>query len=136
MTCNPYLSFNGNCREAFQRYEQVLGGRIVMMMTHGEMPDAPEMPPETRDAIMHARLEFDGQVLMGGDAPGGRFKTPTGFCVTLGVETVERAAAIFNALAEGGTTQMPFQDTFWAAKFGMVTDRFGIPWIINGEPRV
>jgi PhnB protein len=54
----------------------------------------------------------------------------------LGVETVERAAAIFNALAEGGTTQMPFQDTFWAAKFGMVTDRFGIPWIINGEPRV
>jgi len=136
MTCNTYLSFDGNCREAFRFYEQLLGGTVPIMMTHGESPAAAHVPSDWHDRIMHARLQFGDQVLMGGDAPPGQYKTPTGFCVTLAVETVEQAERIFNSLADGGTVQMPFQETFWAARFGMITDRFGVPWIINGEQRL
>jgi PhnB protein len=134
VTCNAYLSFDNQCREAFQCYERVLGGKILMMQTHGESPIGDQVPPEWRNIILHARLEFDGQVLMGSDAPPGRHEPPKGFMVALSVETVARAEAIFNALAQGGRVQMPFEETFWAKKFGMVTDRFGIPWVINGEP--
>jgi PhnB protein len=134
MTCNTYLSFNGTCREAFGFYEQVFGGKVTMMMTHGESPAAAHCPPEWHDTIMHARLEFDGHLLMGGDAPAGKAIKPTGFMVALGVEDLARGERIFNALADGGTVQMAWQDTFWARKFGMVTDRFGIPWVVNGAP--
>jgi PhnB protein len=134
MTCSTYLSFSGNCRDAFAFYEQLLGGKITFMMSHGESPAAAHCPPEWHDTIMHARLEFDGQVLMGGDAPAGRSVKPTGFMVALAVEDVDQAERIFRALTEGGTVQMDWQDTFWAKKFGMVTDRFGIPWVVNGAP--
>jgi PhnB protein len=135
-TCNPYLSFNGNCRDAFEFYERVLDGKILMMQSNGESPIAEHVPPAAHDLIMHARLEFDGQILMGGDAPPDRTTKPSGFMVAVGVDSVDRAERIFNALAEGGSVQMPFQPTFWAKKFGMVTDRYGTPWVINGEPQM
>jgi PhnB protein len=136
VTCNVYLGFNGDCREAFQTYERILGGKIAMMMTNGESPAAPHTPPEAHHLIMHARLEFDGQVIMGGDAPPDRHAKPAGFMVALEVEDTARAERIFNALADGGTVQMPWQDTFWAERFGMVTDRFGTPWVVNGASRM
>jgi PhnB protein len=129
----PYVGFDSRCREAFEFYHRVLGGEIVAMFTHGETPAASHMPPEARDTIMHARLELDGATLMGGDAPPGIFERPRGFCVSLDVATPAEAERIFPALSEGGEVQMPLQETFWAERFAMFTDRFGTPWMINCE---
>jgi PhnB protein len=136
MKCNPYLTFDGRCKEAFEFYEQCLGGKIVMMQTHGESPIAEHVPREWHDSILHARLTFGDEVLMGCDVAGGRYEPPKGFYVTLAVDKVSDAERIFEGLADGGKVTMPFAETFWAVRFGMVTDRFGIPWLVNGEQRV
>lgn len=138
MQINPYLNFNGRCAEAFRAYEQILGGRIEAMMTFGEAPGGMEEAaagwPETwRDWVMHARLAARGQVLMGSDAPPDRYEQPQGVYVSLQVDQPAEAERIFAALAEGGTVQMPLAETFWAERFGMVVDRFGIPWMVNCE---
>jgi uncharacterized glyoxalase superfamily protein PhnB len=129
---SPYLMFDGNCREAFSFYERVLGGKVEVMMTHGESPIASNVPNDWHDAILHARLSFGDQVLMGGDAPGGRYQPPQGVYVALSLATVPDAERVFNAFAEGGKVIMPFAPAFWAERFGMAVDRFGIPWIVNG----
>lgn len=129
----PYLIFNGKCAEAFKFYEQCLGGKIAAMFTHGETPAAEHVPPEQHDLIMHVRLEVDGAVLMGSDTPRDSYEPPTGTHVSLNLSDLAKAERIFNALAEGGSVAMPFEETFWAAGFGMVTDRFGTPWMINCE---
>jgi PhnB protein len=132
MQINPYLNFNGNCAEAFKFYEKCLGGTIEMMMTHKDAP--PEMQsPEWADKIMHARLNVNGAVLMGSDAPKQYYKTPQGTTVSISVEHESDAEHIFKELSEGGNVTMPLQQTFWAKRFGMVTDRFGIPWMVNCE---
>jgi PhnB protein len=133
MQVNPYLTFNGNCAEAFTFYERLLGGRIVMMMTHAGSPAADHTPPEWQDKIIHARLLIGDQVLMGSDAPPQYRQAPQGFSVSLQIEDPDEGERIFNGLAEGGTVRMPFQQTFWAARFGMCVDRFGIPWMVNCE---
>jgi PhnB protein len=134
MQVNPYLNFNGQCAEAFGFYEQLLGGKIEAMMTFGESPMAGEMPPESHSRILHARLVVDGQALMGSDAPPEYYAKPQGLYVSLNVETQADGERIFRALAEGGTVTMPFEKTFWAAGgFGMLTDRFGTPWMVNCE---
>ena len=94
---------------------------------------ADQTPREWRDKIMHARLIVSGEVLMGSDAPPDRYEPMKGITVTLGVDEPAEAERIFNALSEGATVQMPIQQTFWAARFGMLTDRFGTPWMINCE---
>ncbi len=129
----PYLAFNGQCETAFKFYEQCLGGKIIAMMTYGEMPSAEHTSPESRGRIMHARLQVGEAVLMGGDAPQEHVEAPRGFCVSIQIDDPGKAERIFHALAAGGTVQMPFAETFWAVRFGMVTDRFGIPWMINCE---
>jgi PhnB protein len=129
----PYLGFNGQCKAAFEFYQQCLGGQIVAMFTHRETPAAEHVPPEMQDRIMHARLVVGDAVLMGGDAPTEEFEAPSGICVSLQVEDPAEAERIFHALAEGGTVQMPIEETFWAVRFGMLRDRFGIPWMINCE---
>jgi uncharacterized glyoxalase superfamily protein PhnB len=129
---SPYLTFNGNCREAFRFYEQVLGGRIEIMMTHGESPIASSVPESWHDSILHARLVFGNQVLMGSDAAADRYQPPQGFSVAVSLGTVPDAERVFNALAEDGKVIMPFAPAFWAERFGMAVDRFGIPWIVNG----
>lgn len=131
MQLNAYLNFNGQCEAAFRFYEQCLGGRIVAMIPHAETPAAGHMPAEWQDKIMHARLDVGGQVLMGSDAPPNHYDTPRGFAVTIGVRDAAEAERIFHALAEKGTVRMPIGETFWAVRFGMLVDRFGIPWMIN-----
>ncbi|SRR5713101_5350546 len=133
MQLSPYLAFNGQCAEAFRFYEKCLGGKIEAMMTHDESPMAQQVPPEWHDRIMHARLIFDSQVLMGADPPPQYYQQPQGFSVSLNVKERSEAEGVFNALAEGGNVKMPFQKTFWSAGFGMLIDRFGTPWMVNCE---
>jgi PhnB protein len=131
MQTGAHLHFNGNCSEALSFYARLLGGRIAFRMTYAESPAAAQTPPALRNQIIHARLEVGGQFLLGCDTPPERYRTPQGFNVMLAVETPEEAERVFNALADNGTVTMPFQETFWARRFGMCTDRFGIPWMIN-----
>ena len=131
MKVNPYLLFNGQCEAAFKFYEKALGGKIAFKITNGESPVAKETPPERLNQILHARLEVNGQDIMGSDAPPERYDEPKGFSVTLGVETAAEAERVFAALSEKGKVSMPIQETFWAIRFGMVTDQFGIPWMVN-----
>ncbi|MCU1257478.1 MAG: glyoxalase/bleomycin resistance protein/dioxygenase [Bryobacterales bacterium] len=133
MKLNTYLMFNGQCEAAFRFYERCLGGRIATMMTHEGSPMAGHVPPEWGKKIMHATLVVGDQVLMGSDAPPGHYKQPQGFSVAIGISSVADAERIFQALAENGTVQMPMQETFWALRFGMLVDQFGIPWMINCE---
>jgi PhnB protein len=133
MTINPYLNFNGNCAEAFKFYEKCLGAKILMMMTHGDSPMASQTPPGWKDKIMHARLVVDDQVLMGSDAPPDHFHTPQGFSIAIGAKEPAEADRIFSALSDGGSVSMPIQETFWARRFGMFVDKFGIAWMVNCE---
>jgi PhnB protein len=133
MKLNSYLLFNGQCEAAFKFYEHLLGGKIVTMLPHAGTPAEQHVSAEWRDKIMHAALTLDGGVLMGSDAPPGRYEQPKGFSVALHVKDPAEAERVFRALAENGKVQMPLQQTFWAVKFGMLVDRFGIPWMINCE---
>lgn len=127
----PYLGFDGQCAEAFRFYHSVLGGELEIL-THGESPMAGEVSAEWRDRVMNATLVAKGAVLMGGDAPPGQGVPPQGFCVAVQVEEPAEAERIFNALVDGGRVTMPLQTTFWAERFGMLVDRYGTPWIVNG----
>jgi PhnB protein len=131
MQLNAYLNFNGDCAAAFKFYEKTLGGRIVAMQTHGESPMADKVPAGWRDRIVHVRLEVGDAVLMGSDAPPDHYQKPQGLSVSIGVTKPEDAERIFKALAEKGTVQMAIQKTFWSPAFGMLVDRFGIPWMVN-----
>jgi len=133
MQLNSYIFFNGQCETAFKFYEQCLGGKIVAMLTHAGTPAEENVPPEWRNKIMHARLTVGDSVLMGSDAPPGHYQEAKGFSVNIAIEDPHDAERIFHALAENGTVRMPIQKTFWAARFGMLVDRFGIPWMVNCE---
>jgi PhnB protein len=133
MKLNPYLFFNGQCEAAFKFYEKCLGGKIEAMLTHEGTPAEQDVPPEWRKKILHARLTVGDQVLMASDAPPERYEKPKGFSVSLNVNAPAEAERIFHALAENGKVQMPLAQTFWAIRFGMCVDRFGIPWMINCE---
>ncbi len=129
----PYLVFNGQCETAFRFYEKCLRGKIETMLPHAGTPAEAHAPPEWRSKIMHARLVVGDAVLMGSDAPPDRYEAPKGFSVTLQMKDPAEAERIFHALAENGTVRMALQQTFWAVRFGMLVDRFGIPWMVNCE---
>jgi PhnB protein len=131
MRLNPYLAFDGRCREAFEFYEQTLGGTLSFIQTIGESPMASNMPTEAHDRVMHVTLQIGGQVLQGADAPPGQFTKPAGFSVALHFDDVAEGERVFSALAKDGKVQMAFQPTFWAKGFGMLIDQFGTPWIVN-----
>ena len=131
MQLNTYLLFSGNCEAAFKFYEKCLGGKIDAMLTHEGTPAAEQVPAEWRLKILHARMTVGDQVLMASDAPPGRFQKPQGFSVNIGVTDPAQAERVFHALAEKGTVQMPIAETFWATRFGMLVDQFGIPWMVN-----
>lgn len=135
MKLNPYLNFDGNCEEAFQLYAKVLGGKIGAMVTFAEAPAEARAKPEWRDKIMHARMSFGDNVLMASDAPPEHYQPMQGLFVSLNVDTPEEAERIWQAFAEGARINMPLQPTFWAQRFGMLTDRFGTPWMINCEDK-
>ncbi len=134
MQWSPYLFFDGNCEEAFNFYARILRGKIVRLSRYGDAPGEGAAPsPESRDRIMHARLEAGDQVLMGSDAcpPQYQYEGVNGFSVSLEVDSAAEAERIFKALSQGGSVQMPLDKTFWSERFGMLVDRFNIPWFIN-----
>ncbi|UVJ41833.1 VOC family protein [Pseudomonas sp. LS1212] len=134
MQINPYLIFNGDCEAAFKFYEQCLRGKIEAMMRFGETPAGDHVPKDCHDKIIHTRLEVGDQVLMGSDTtPAHPYKGISGCSVSLNVDSIAEAERVFAALADKGSVQMPLEKTFWAARFGMLTDRFGVPWMVNCE---
>jgi PhnB protein len=128
---NPYLSFNGECEAAFKLYEKCLGGKIAFMMPYEGSPMAEQAQAGWGKKILHATLNVGSQVLQGADTPPNHYQKPQGISVSLDIKDTAEAERIFHALAENGTVQMPIQETFWALRFGMLVDRFGIPWMIN-----
>ena len=133
MQIQPYLFFNGNCEEAFKFYEKCFKGKIEAMMPHAGTPAEEHTPPEWANKIMHARLVVGDPVLLASDAPPAHYSAPQGFSAALQIKDPVEAERVFQTLAENGRVTMPFQQTFWALRFGMLVDRFGIPWMINCE---
>ena len=132
MQLTTYLTFDGKCEAAFKFYEKCLGGKISALMTYADSPMAADIPPESRQKIIHATLSIGNQQLAGADAMPGHYRHPQGFSVTLNLESVAAAEKIFLELSTmGAVVQMPIQKTFWAERFGMVVDQFGTPWMIN-----
>jgi PhnB protein len=131
MQVNPYLLFNGQCEAAMRFYEKCLDGKITMIMTYGESPAAGHMPAELGKQIIHATLTLGDFQLQASDCPPDLYKKPQGFAVTLQISDLAKGESIFNALAAGGKTVMPFGKTFWAKGFGQLEDKFGIPWMVN-----
>ncbi len=135
MQLNPYLNFDGQCEAAFKFYENALGGKIQFMMTYGDSPMGEKMSPEWRKKLIHATLKIGDLLVMGSDAPPEHYRKPQGTTISISVEEPTEAERIFKALVENGQVQMPMQETFWALRFGMLVDRFGIPWMVNcGKP--
>lgn len=133
MELAPYLTFKGDCREAFELYARCFGGRVEMIMTYGESPMRDQFASEWHDKVMHTRLVAGNYALMGCDAPPERYTAAQGTHVSVSVPTRADGERTFNALAEGGRVTMPFEKTFWASGFGMLVDRFGIPWMVGAE---
>lgn len=134
MKLNPYLMFNGDCEAAFNFYAQCLGGKIEAMLKHQDTPMAQKQAPAGwGERIMHAKLSVDGDVLMGSDTPPDQYTKPQGVSIALHIQDVQRAERIFNELSNNGHVTMPFQQTFWAYRFGMLVDRFGTSWMVNCE---
>ena len=128
-----HLSFDGNCEAAFDFYERNLGGKVVFKLTWGDSPMAKDVPAGWSGKLLHASLTLGDTSLLGTDAVPGTYQAPTGFMITLSLDEPEYAERLFGLLAEEGTIALPLQETFWAGRFGVVTDRFGIPWEINCE---
>lgn len=133
MQFSSYLFFDGQCEEAFKFYQKSLGGEIKAMMKYEGSPADKDVPAEWRGKILHAALAVGNNILMASDAPPGRQSKAQGFSVSVAVKNTDEAERIYHALLEGGTVTMPMQQTFWSARFGMCTDRFGIPWMVNCE---
>ena len=133
MNLNAHLMFNGECKAAFEYYERCFGGKIITMITWGESPMKDQAPEGAYDKILHASLKVGDNFLLGADAPSRDYQQPKGFYIALGIDDAAEAERIFYALAKNGTVQMPLQQTFWAARFGVVVDQFGTPWEINCE---
>ena len=131
MKMYTYVNFAGNCAEAFRFYERHLGAKIGMMMTHGQAPDQSHANPEWKDAVLHARIALGGTELFGADIP--KAQPMRSAYLSLGVESVEEAERIFSVLSAGGQIFMPMQETFFAARFAQVQDRFGVNWMIICE---
>jgi PhnB protein len=136
MQLNAYLQFNGQCEEAFKFYEQALGGKIIAMTRYDSTPAMGHVPAEMRDKVVHARVQIGDTILMGSDVPSDRYPgAPRGFALSARFPNVAESERAFETLANGGQISMPMGQTFFAPSFGMVTDRFGVPWMILCEQR-
>lgn len=134
MEIQPYLFFPGNCEEAIEFYRQALNADVEMLMRFHESPEPPPpdmVPPDWGDKVMHASFRVGGAMVMASDGCGGDALGFAGFSLSLSVPDAPTADRFFAALAQGGSVQMPLDKTFWSPRFGMVTDRFGVPWMIN-----
>jgi PhnB protein len=138
MKLNPYLLFDGNCEAAFKFYEQALGGKTQSLMRFGEAPKQPgavdcQMPAGFNDKVLHARIAIGDLVVMASDPPTGHYEKASGIRLTLNFDKPAEAERVFHTLAENGRVDMPIGKTFFAERFGMVADKFGIPWMISCE---
>ena len=133
MEMTPYLSFKGDCEAAFTFYEQCLAAQPGAIFRYAGTPMAGLVPPDWTNKIMHASLTVGGQVLMAADVLPDQYEAPKGFSLSLQIARTEDAERIFQDLSRDGTVMMALEKTFWAERFGMVIDRFGIPWLINCE---
>lgn len=131
MKLDIYLNYSGNCQQAFRFYEQHLGGRITMMMTHGQGPNAANLPAEQKNAILHARLAIGNTVLMGADIPNS--EPMRSAYLTLTVDSEKEAERLYALLSAGGQIFMKMEKTFFANRFAMLRDRFGTSWMLLHE---
>ena len=133
MQMNTYLSFRGECEAAFKFYEECLDGKLGEIFRYAGTPLADQVPADWQNKVMHGSLAIGEHVLMGGDVAPDRYEKPQGFSLSLQMNDATQAERLFHLLAKDGTVMLPLEETFWAARFGMVVDRFGIPWLINCE---
>ena len=133
MKIHPYLNFDGRCEAAFNFYAKLMGGKLELKMTFAQAPPEMGSHADWKDKIMHARLVIGDQVILGSDAPPSRYNKPAGTFVSLSLKDPAEGKRIFDGLSTGGQTLMPFSKTFWSPGFGMCTDQFNIPWMINCE---
>ena len=131
---NTYLIFNGNCRQAMEFYHQCLGGHLDVM-SYGDAPGMPaDFPKEAKSWLIHARLQMKTQVLMASDTRPDMLTTPgNNFFISINCETIEESEKLFKSLSQNGQVEMPLQETFWAHRFAMFTDKFWIKWMLNVE---
>lgn len=133
MKLEPAFQFNGNCAEALSFYADIFGGSIEVTVTWGNSPMGTNVPKGYEDKIMHTSLRFGDNLLMGSDALPGRYASGSAVTVSIAVRSLDEGKRIFESLAVGGVVLMPFQEMFWAKGFGQVTDKCGIPWMVNCE---
>jgi PhnB protein len=133
MKLYTYLNYGGNCRQAFEFYEEHLGGKITSIATHGEQPDTSKVPPGWKNAVLHARIEIGGTVLLGADIPPERFQPMRSAYLSLLVDSVDEAERTYALLSDGGQIFMPMEETFFAHRFAMLRDRFGTSWMLLHE---
>ena len=130
MQLHTYLNYGGNCEEAFKFYEKHLGGKITMMMKHGENPDSNQIQPGSENAVLHARMNLGGTELFGADMPADRFQPIRSAYLSLTLGSDQEADRVFALLSEGGQIFMPMRDTFFASRFAMLRDKFGTSWML------
>jgi PhnB protein len=133
MRLHTYLNYGGNCEQAFRFYERHLGGKITMMMTHGQQPNPNDVPPDWKNAILHARINIGETELMGADVPPERFQPMRSAYLSLTVSSTDEAERIYTLLSGGGQIFMPMEETFFAFRFAMLRDKFGTSWMILHE---
>jgi PhnB protein len=133
MKLYTYLNYGGNCRQAFEFYAEHLGGKITMLSTHGEQPESSEVPPDWKNAVLHARIELGDTTLLGADIPLERFQPMRSAYLSLMVDSVDEAERIYGLLSEGGQIFMPMEETFFARRVAMLRDRFGTSWMVIHE---
>lgn len=131
MQLDFYVNYKGNCREAFGFYQNHLGGKITMMSTFADMPDASQVPEERRNDVLHARMELGGATVMGADIPHA--EPMRSAYLSLRVNSVEEAERIYDLLKEGGEVFMKMEATFFASRFAMLRDKFGTSWMLLCE---
>ncbi len=125
----PHLVFDGQCEEAFRFYAHLFAAEAPTLLSYGESPM--EVPAEQRHRIVHGSVILKGRMLAGADAMAGQYERPTGFFLLMPLDSLDEAERVFAALAEGGEVKLPLQGTFWSPCFGVVIDRFGVPWEIT-----
>ena len=135
MELNAYVSFKGDCEEAFKCYEAIFGAKLGLVFRYADSPMADVVPEGWAKKIMHGSVTIGRQRLEGADVPPERYEAPKGFSLSINVPTAREAEQLFQRLAEEGRVVYPIEKTFWSERFGMVVDRFGVPWMINCENR-
>ena len=131
MNLSPYLYFNGDCEEAFRLYERVFGTKIDALLPYEGMPSEQHMPAEWSKKIMHASMRVGDTLLMASDNPPTLTEERSGYRVSINVDSVADAERIYKDLTAGGDVTMPLEQTFFAQRFAMFTDRFGTRWMVN-----